>query len=198
MPGESDSDNPVPIGSKQRHDEQDVNEAERNPFVDPSAHVRPSDYLCSRCPLCFGGEFPRESDSDDPDTIICLDACFTQKRNRQAQDPPRTHPRTVFLPEQDLNAMERYMDALRACKLLPKKKKVAHEDQEDRIKGGLHVPNSVLDRCKSGFTATDERHVKASTQFFDDTALMALLCCHDIVLFLANMRSAGKKRKSSP
>ena len=31
-------------------------------------------------------------------------------------------------------------------------------------------------------------------QFFDDTALMALLCRHDRVLWIANMRSAGEKR----
>ncbi|KAG6903114.1 hypothetical protein DXG01_000615, partial [Tephrocybe rancida] len=83
--------------------------------------------------------------------------------------------------------MERYMDVLRARKPPPKRAKIT---QEDRIEGGLHVPNSVLDGCKSGFTAADERCAKASTQFFDDTALMALLCRHDIVLFLANMHSA--------
>ncbi|KAG6913003.1 hypothetical protein DXG01_010478, partial [Tephrocybe rancida] len=173
---ESNSDNPVPVGTKQRCDERDVDEAEQNPFADPSARVRPSDYLRSRCPLCFG------------------DACFTQKRNQQARDPPRMHPRTVFLPEQGLDAMEKYMDVLRAHKPPPKKTKTTQDDEEDRIEGGLHVPNSVLDGCESGFTATDERRAKASTQFFDDTALMALLCHHDIVLFLANMRSAGKKQ----
>ncbi|KAG6905200.1 hypothetical protein DXG01_004323, partial [Tephrocybe rancida] len=191
---ESDSDNLVPVGTKRRRDERDVDKAEQNPFADPSARVRPSDYLRSWCPLCFGGEFPRESDGNDPDVIICLDACFTQKCNQQAREPPRTHPHTVFLPEQGLDAMEKYMDALRAHKPPPKKTKTTQDDEEDRIEGGLHVPNSVLDGCESGFTATDERRTKASTQFFDNTALMALLCHHDIVLFLANMRSAGEKQ----
>ncbi|KAG6901246.1 hypothetical protein DXG01_001263, partial [Tephrocybe rancida] len=99
-----------------------------------------------------------------------------------------------FLPEQGLDAMEKYMDVLRAHKPPPKKTKTTQDDEEDRIEGGLHVPNSVLDGCESGFTATDERRAKASTQFFDDTALMALLCRHNIVLFLANMRSAGEKQ----
>ncbi|KAG6905067.1 hypothetical protein DXG01_005303, partial [Tephrocybe rancida] len=147
---ESDSDNPVPVGSKRRRDEQEVDEAEQNPFADPSARVRPSDYLRSRCPLCFG--------------------------------------------ERDLDAMERYMDALRARKPPPKKTKVNQDNQEDRVEGGLRVPNSVLDGCESGFTAADEHRMKANTQFFDDTALMALLCRDDIVLFLANMCSAGEKQ----
>ncbi|KAG6913802.1 hypothetical protein DXG01_004197, partial [Tephrocybe rancida] len=100
----------------------------------------------------------------------------------------------VFLPEQGFNAMEKYMDVLRAHKPPLKKTKTTQDDEEDRIEGGLCVPNSVLDGCESGFTATDERRAKASTQFFDNTALMALLCHHDIVLFLANMRSAGEKQ----
>ncbi|KAG6912973.1 hypothetical protein DXG01_010701, partial [Tephrocybe rancida] len=129
-----------------------------------------------------------------PESQMATNACFTQKRNRQAQDLPRTHPRTVFLPEQGLDAMEKYMDVLRAHKPPPKKTKTMQDDEEDRIEGGLRVPNSVLDGCESGFTATDERRAKASTQFFDNTALMALLCRHDIVLFLANMHSAGEKQ----
>jgi hypothetical protein len=52
----------------------------------------------------------------------------------------------------------------------------------------------VLDGCEASFTAADAAREKASTQFFDDTALMALLCRHDHVLWIANMRSAGEKR----
>ncbi|KIN94802.1 hypothetical protein M404DRAFT_110331, partial [Pisolithus tinctorius Marx 270] len=42
----------------------------------------PSDYLCARCPLCFGGGDLQSSNppQDDFDCIVCLDACFTQKR----------------------------------------------------------------------------------------------------------------------
>lgn len=32
-----------------------------NPFPDPLPRTRPSDYLRSRCPLCFGAEFPSVS-----------------------------------------------------------------------------------------------------------------------------------------
>ena len=34
-----------------------------NPFPEPPPRGRPSDYLRSRCPLCFGGNFPRCPDS---------------------------------------------------------------------------------------------------------------------------------------
>lgn len=47
---------------------------------------------------------------------------------------------------------------------------------------GMQVPTTVLDECNDSFTAADSNHVKASTQFFSDTGLMALLCRHDRVL----------------
>ncbi|RDB16024.1 hypothetical protein Hypma_003465 [Hypsizygus marmoreus] len=170
-----------------------------NPFPRPLPRSRPSDYLRSRCPLCFGGKFPRvRTASSDPDAIVCIDACFTQKRNRQARDPPRMHPRTVFIPEDDANRMETYVASIRPSKTSKKKadKRSRHEseDEDDFFEGSLQVPRSVLDGCESGFTAADDRREKASTQFFDDTALMALVCRHDIVLWMVNMRSAGEKQ----
>ncbi|EIN03796.1 hypothetical protein PUNSTDRAFT_33337, partial [Punctularia strigosozonata HHB-11173 SS5] len=56
------------------------------------------------------------------------------------------------------------------------------------------VPNSVLDGCESSFIAADEKREKASTTFFDDTGLVALICRHDFVLWLANMTSAGERQ----
>jgi hypothetical protein len=64
----------------------------------------------------------------------------------------------------------------------------------DRYEGTLKVPAFVLDGCSESFTAADERRQKASTQFFSDTGLMALLCRHDRLLWLANMTSAGEKQ----
>ncbi|KAG6913082.1 hypothetical protein DXG01_009818, partial [Tephrocybe rancida] len=188
---DDDDDDDIPITGRKRGHREDVEDTEpSNPFPDPAARVRPSDYLRARCPLCFGGEFPRaksedERPDDNPDAIICIDACFTQKHNRQAQDPPRTHPRTVFIPEQDAEAMEKYVDFIRVKKAPAKKR--TNTEEPDHLEGSLRVPKSVLDGCEAGFTAADSCREKASTQFFDDTALMALLCRHDIVLFIANM-----------
>ena len=49
------------------------------------------------------------------DVIICLDACFTQKRRRNdhwgsTREVPLQHVDTVFLPEDDAKAMEDYVD----------------------------------------------------------------------------------------
>ncbi|KAG6809758.1 hypothetical protein H0H92_014854 [Tricholoma furcatifolium] len=185
---------------------QPLREHPSNPFPEPQSRTRPSDHLRSRCPLCFGGEFPssrRENGKHRPDAIICIDACFTQKHNRQLPDPPLIHPRSVFIPEDHIQATARYVDSLRSSNPIShprdKKKKrldIPNDDDiyENSDHGTLRVPKSVLDGCEDSFTAADSRRVKASTQFFDETALMAILCRHDVVLFIASMRSAGEKQ----
>ncbi|KAJ7714827.1 hypothetical protein DFH07DRAFT_974350 [Mycena maculata] len=40
----------------------------------------------------------------------------------------------------------------------------------------------------------NEKREKASTKFFDDTGLMGLLCRHDHILWLVNMRTTGEKQ----
>jgi hypothetical protein len=66
--------------------------------------------------------------------------------------------------------------------------------EDDKVELGLNVPNSVLDGCEKSFVAADGDRIKASTQYFDDTGVMACLCRHDIPLCLANMRTAGEKQ----
>jgi len=70
----------------------------------------------------------------------------------------------------------------------------AHPNSDNIYEGPLRVPNTVLDECGESFTAADEKQQKASTTFFADTGLMALLCRHDCVLWLVNMTSAGEKQ----
>ncbi|KAI6142447.1 hypothetical protein BKA82DRAFT_4331470 [Pisolithus tinctorius] len=143
---------------------------------------QPSDYLCARCPLCFGGVNGRFIDanliltSKSLDCIVCLDACFTQKQTNKdsaAHDPSNPN-NTVFIPESEVKAMEIFI--------------------EKHFEDGMRVPISVLDGCGDSFHAADEKCKKESTHFFADTGLMALLCRHDHVLWLVNMTSAGEKQ----
>ncbi|KAG6914030.1 hypothetical protein DXG01_002854, partial [Tephrocybe rancida] len=111
--GDQEDSSILVAGFKCGCDEDNVEEP-LNPFPDPLARVRPSDYLHACCPLCFGGEIPTprpecDRPNDNPNTIVCVDACFTQKCDCQSQDPPCTHPRTVFIPEADAEAMEKYV-----------------------------------------------------------------------------------------
>lgn len=58
----------------------------------------------------------------------------------------------------------------------------------------MHLPTSVLNDCNSSFKAADEQREKASTTFFADTGIMALICRHDRLLFAANMTHAGERQ----
>ena len=111
------------------------------------------------------------------------------------------HPKTVFLSEEYVKEVQNYVEAARPEVVGRKRRRDDDNDGGiddpkllDRFEGSMKVPISVLDGCEESFKATDGDRVKASTKFFDDTGLMALLCRHDRVLWLANMKSAGEKQ----
>ncbi|KAF8834446.1 hypothetical protein BDN67DRAFT_1016497 [Paxillus ammoniavirescens] len=130
------------------------------------------------------------------DCIVCVDACFTQKRSKnpggaEGDDPP--NPITsFFVPTEVVDEMESLAEQCRTQG--HSGRVVAPDGIEDVVEEGMHVPVSVLDGCRQSFIAGDERQEKASTQFFADTGLMALLCRHDHVLWLVNLTSAREKQ----
>ncbi|KAJ3710772.1 hypothetical protein DFJ43DRAFT_1228589 [Lentinula guzmanii] len=141
---------------------------QRTVAPDPPPLTRPSEYLRERCPVCFGG---KSRFKDSFSVLVCLDACFTQKHNHQTRDPFYEHPHTSFIPTDQVEA-----------------------DFDDTVKDGLKVLASVLNACHDSFTAADGDRQKASTRFFDSTALMALMCCHDCVLWLVDMNTPGERQ----
>jgi hypothetical protein len=146
------------------------------------------------CEYNLDHTIPFAENGGSADVIASLDANFGQKRRDGGNDPPLHHPYTHFVDEQDLRAMEDAVDAAHPPpKQAPNKHRVSPAAMED-IMEATGPPSSVLDTCKKTFEAADSRHQKASTQFFDDTESMAILCQHDRVLFVANMKSAGEKQ----
>lgn len=138
-----------------------------------------------------------------------LDACFTQKRRRTPgglNDAKRVHPQSCFLSDETVKKAEELVEKLRptngkkkATEPGPSKGKqkarpTEPDSGEDHVEQGMKVPNSVLDSCHESFKAADEKRVKASTQYFADTGLMALVCRHDRVIWMVNMTSAGEKQ----
>jgi hypothetical protein len=136
--------------------------------------------------------------------MVCLDACFTQKKKKTPPDPPKRHPYRHFVPEEQTRRTEEYVESVRAAKEHgrendKRRKRATVQEVEDEAEDGyeferLPLPRSVLDGCEASFKAADEKREKASTEFFEDTALMGLLCRHDRVLWVANMHSAGEKQ----
>jgi hypothetical protein len=129
-----------------------------------------------------------------PDVLACVDACFKHKRRRGSYADTDTDSETpypsTFIGAAEVQAMEDYVEARRST---PHQGHTTNP-QDDGYEGPLKVPTSVLNGCHESFTAADEKRCKASTQFFADTGLMAMLCRHDRVLWLVNMTSAGEKQ----
>ena len=59
------------------------------------------------------------------------------------------------------------------------------------------VPDEAIDQCKASYEAADGNKQKAAMDCFDDTGIMALICCHDIPLFFANIDTPGEQQKYS-
>ncbi|KAL4061864.1 hypothetical protein V8B97DRAFT_2027067 [Scleroderma yunnanense] len=158
----------------------------------------PSEYLCSCCPLCFCHWKDINQDSSfEVDAIVCIDACFTQKHHSGQQDDPVNPTSTVFLDQDVVDAMEDEVEELQGAQSSLRRKRILRsvaQTELDQYEQGMKIPVSVLDGCNESFMAADEKHQKASTCFFSDTGVMALLCHHDCVIHLVNMKSTGKKQ----
>jgi Kyakuja-Dileera-Zisupton transposase len=59
------------------------------------------------------------------------------------------------------------------------------------------VPDEAVDECEKSHEAADGKNQKTSMEKFDDTGMMALVCRHDIPLFLANVDTPGEQQKYS-
>ncbi|KZV94701.1 hypothetical protein EXIGLDRAFT_586684, partial [Exidia glandulosa HHB12029] len=56
------------------------------------------------------------------------------------------------------------------------------------------VDDSILDECENSFIAAQEKMTKATTAYYADTGVMALLCRHDRVLYVVNMTTPGERQ----
>ncbi|KAI0694788.1 hypothetical protein C8Q76DRAFT_634071 [Earliella scabrosa] len=137
--------------------------------------------LQKRCPACFGGtKFGRGFDTEGGDVHVAIDATFSQRHNVAAGDSPWFHEPKYFISKEAVDAVGSRITEAR--KSAPRR----HASQ---------VPDHALDECEKSFEAADEQKAKTSGTKFDDTGLMALVCRHDIVLFLANVDTPGEQQK---
>lgn len=119
------------------------------------------------------------------DSILCLDACFTQRRKRSPYlDPHIVHPDTRFVSQAKVEKMEANLERART----ESKRRPAGSTTEGVLDDGIY------DDCEKTFKAAQENARKGTTDIYSDTAIMAAVCRHDIVLFLVNMTSAGERQ----
>jgi len=136
--------------------------------------------LVQRCPTCFAGTSFGKPLADGGDIHVAMDGNFHHHHHQSAGTSPPFYDPAYFLPKHQVDVIGTHIEKQR--KAPPK-----------ACKGP--VPDEAIDSCESSYEATDGKKQKASMDSFNDTGLMALICCHDIPLFFANIDSPGEQQK---
>src|SRR6266436_5657666 len=134
----------------------------------------PSDYLCSRCPCCFGGSAAAALGLQ-VDCIVSLDANFQLKQIQDydqhaafrgqklpgSQDPKMTLPLTIKVPccyaEEWKCKLEEMHSGPKKCKRDEMEQHEPGDAAGGQFISGLKVVASVYDACKDSFVAADEQ-----------------------------------------
>ncbi|KAI6158808.1 hypothetical protein EDD17DRAFT_1487803 [Pisolithus thermaeus] len=141
-----------------------------------------AEVLIQRCPACFGGvSFGTPLDKGG-DIHVAMDGNFHHRHRRSAGISPLFYEPSYFLPKAQVDAVGRHIDQAR---------------QRPSKRSRSMVPDEAIDQCEASYEAADGQKQKASTDGFDDTGLMALICRHDIPLFFANIDTPGEQQKYS-
>ena len=139
-----------------------------------------AEVLIQRCPACFGGTLFGRTLDQGGDIHVAMDGNFHHRHRRSAGDSPSFYEPIYFLPKAQVDAVGRRIDRAR----------------RNPLKGSQsEIPDEAIDQCEASYEAADGQKQKASTDAFDDTGLMALICRHDIPLFLVNIDTPGEQQK---
>ncbi|KAG6899356.1 hypothetical protein C0993_010997 [Termitomyces sp. T159_Od127] len=138
--------------------------------------------LRQRCPACFGGDlFGRSLEQDGGDIHICVDGNFNHRHLRSAGDSPKFYEPTYILSKDFVDEVGARMERLRKTRKPQPRKPV--------------VPDEAINECESSHMAGNGSNIKTNMERFDDGGLMALVCRHDIPIFLANIDTPGEQQK---
>jgi len=165
-----------------------VSQLDPSPSSLPYAHPEPpsrdscAEILIQRCPACFGGTLFGRSLDQGGDIHVATDGNFHHRHRHSAGDSLLFYEPSYLLPKAQIDAVGRRIDRARR-----------HPSKGSQSE----VPDEAIDQCEASYEAADGQKQKASTDAFDDTGLMALICRHDIPLFLANIDTPGEQQKYS-
>ncbi|KNZ79946.1 hypothetical protein J132_08423 [Termitomyces sp. J132] len=138
--------------------------------------------LQHRCPACFGGNlFGRSLDKEGGDIHVCVDGNFNHRHLRSAGDSPKFYEPIYILPKEYIDNVGAQIESLR-------KTRKPHPRQPI-------VPDEAVNECESSHIAGKGSNVKTNMERYDDSGLMALVCRHDIPIFLANIDTPGEQQK---
>ena len=143
----------------------------------------PAPILVQRCPACFGGARFGTPLGDGGDFHLATDGNFHHRHRRSAGNSPSFYNPSYFLSKEQVNAM--------GDRIAKAQKKPVKSYQQI-------VPDEAIDECESSYEAADGKKEKATTEAFDDTGLMALICRHDIPLFFCEYQHRWRTTEVPP
>lgn len=120
-----------------------------------------------------------------PDVIVAIDGNFQHRRFKHIlQDPKLSTEGDDFfwIPQEDVLAAKNHIET-------SKKSNATNPARQSK-----DIPSQVLDNCADSYKASQERLHEHDDQLYDEKGIMALVCAHDIPLFLASITTKGEAR----
>ena len=138
--------------------------------------------LVQRCLACFAGNIFGRPLQGGGDIHIATDGNFHHCHRRSAGSCPPFYDPIYFIPKAQVDEVGHWIQQARK-----------------RVLKQWHavVLDEAIDQCEASYDAADGNKQKATMECFDDTGIMALICCHDIPLFFANIDTPSEQQKFS-
>ena len=115
------------------------------------------------------------------DFIVATDGNFSQRHRKDAGDCPEFYSPEYFLTKE-------YVDNVG-------KRIVVAQGQPPKARKAAKVPDEAVDECEDGHDSGSGLTIKTNMDHYDDGGVMALVCRHDVPLFLANIDTPGEQQK---
>ncbi|EDR03523.1 uncharacterized protein LACBIDRAFT_331575 [Laccaria bicolor S238N-H82] len=115
------------------------------------------------------------------DIIVATDGNFSQWHRKDAGDCPEFYSPEYFLSKEYVDGVGKHITTVRG------KPPKAHKPAK--------VPDEAVNDCEEGHDSGSRSTVKTNMDHYDDGGIMALVCHHDVPLFLANIDTPGEQQK---
>ncbi|KAL0057592.1 hypothetical protein AAF712_015755 [Marasmius tenuissimus] len=137
-------------------------------------------YLQRLCPACFGEDRFGQSFQWGGDIHVALDGNLHHRHLKSGGDGAPFHTSTRILSKEFVDSVGERITAARAR---PPK----HYSPK--------VPDDVVDSDRDSYKAASGDTEKKSNESFDENGVMALVCRHDIPLFIASIDTPAEQQK---
>ncbi|KAL0569425.1 hypothetical protein V5O48_012542 [Marasmius crinis-equi] len=157
-------------------------EPNKNLAKSPSSPGRAHPYLQRACKACYGGMICGLSFQEGGDVHVAVDANFHHRHLKSGGDGVTFQHSIRWISKETIQVVDARITTARA-----KPPKLRTPD----------VPDEIVDSDRDSHQAANGDTKKESSKAFDENGVMALVCCHDIPLFLASIDTPGEQQKYS-